>query len=137
VPPHDREAFFLRDGSWPRLRPPDDIDERTESMQSFRPVIRWWSFVKMRLVAHFSEVLEVHPDRLVFRRGLLSKSESVLPFSRITNYSADQNVLDRIFGAADYRVETAGSNITPELILTGYSAELRNIFARALNRSAS
>jgi membrane protein YdbS with pleckstrin-like domain len=89
------------------------------------------------LIAHFSEVLEVHPDRLVFRRGILSKSVVVIPFSRITNYSADQNLFDRVFGTADFRVETAGSNITPELFLMGYSFRLRDILARSLNRGAS
>ena len=103
-------------------------------MQTFKPVIRWWSFVKFRLIAHFSETLEVYEDRLVYRRGILNKSEVVVPFSRITNYSADQNVFDRIFGTGDFKVETAGSNTTPELLLTGYSYKLRDILARALNR---
>ena len=104
-------------------------------MQSFRPVIRWWSFVKCRLIAHFSEILEVHPDRLIYRKGILSKSETVIPFARITNYSADQNVFDRIFGTVDFRVETAGSNITPELHLIGYSSKLREVLSQALDRA--
>jgi uncharacterized membrane protein YdbT with pleckstrin-like domain len=79
-------------------------------------------------------LLEIHEDRLVYRQGILSKSEVVIPFSRITNYSADQNLFDRIFGTADFRVETAGSNITPELTLVGYSHALRDTLAAALDR---
>jgi len=102
-------------------------------VQTFKPVIRWWSFVNFRLIAHFSESLEVQQDRLVYRKGILDKSEVVIPFARITNYSADQNFFDRIFGVANFKVETAGSNIAPELALVGYSYKLREILAQALN----
>lgn len=100
-------------------------------MQSFKPVIRWWSLVNPRVIAHFSERLDIHEDRLMYRRGIFSKSEVVIPFSRITNYAADQNLLDRIFGVGDFRVETAGS-ITPELTLIGYSYRLKDLLSYAL-----
>ena len=100
-------------------------------MQSFKPVIRWWSLVNMRLIAHFSETLDVYEDRLMYRKGILSKSEVVIPFSRVTNYAADQNIFDRIFRVGNFRVETAGS-VTPELTLMGYSYKLKDILTRAL-----
>ena len=106
-------------------------------VQTFRPVIRWWSIVNPRLVAHFTEVLEVHADRLIYRRGILSKSEIVIPLARITNYSADQNPFDRLFGTVDFRVETAGSNITPELKLAGYSNRLRDVLSQALDKAGT
>ena len=101
-------------------------------MQTFKPVIRWWSIVNMRLLAHFSETLEVYEDRLMYRKGIISKSEVVIPFSKITNYSADQNLFDRIFGVGNFQIETAGSTITPELALIGYSYRLRDVLARSL-----
>src|SRR5258707_15508556 len=101
-------------------------------MQSFKPVIRWWSLVNMRLIAHFSETLDIYEDKLMYRKGIFSKSEVVIPFSRVANYEADQNLFDRIFGVGNFRVETTGSSITPELMLIGYSYKLRDIFARAL-----
>jgi len=100
-------------------------------MQSFKPVIRWWSLVNPRIIAHFSETLEVHEDRFMYCKGIFSKSEVIIPFTRITNYAADQSFLDRIFGAGDFRVETAGS-VAPELTLMGYSYKLRDILNRAL-----
>jgi uncharacterized membrane protein YdbT with pleckstrin-like domain len=100
-------------------------------MQSFKPVIRWWSLVNMRIIAHFSETLDVYEDRLMYRRGILSKNEVVIPFARVTNYAADQNLFDRIFQVGNFRVETAGS-ISPELVLTGYSYKLKDILTRAL-----
>ena len=101
-------------------------------MQTFKPVIRWWSLVNPRIIAHFSETLEVHADRLMYRKGILSKSEVVIPFSRITNYGADQNLFDRIFEVGNFRIETAGSSIAPELMLIGYSYKLRDIFAQSI-----
>jgi uncharacterized membrane protein YdbT with pleckstrin-like domain len=102
-------------------------------MQTFKPVIRWWSLVNPRVIAHFSESLTVHNDRMIYRRGILSKSEVAIPFTRITNYSAEQNLFDRIFGVGNFRIETAAANMAPELALTGYSYKLRDILARALN----
>lgn len=103
-------------------------------MQSFKPVIRWWSLVNPRVIAHFSERLDVYEDRLMYRKGIFSKSEVVIPFSRITNYAADQNVFDRIFEVGNFKVETAGS-IAPEMSLIGYSYKLSDIFARSLKSS--
>ena len=103
-------------------------------METYRPVIRWWSFVNPRLTAHFSESLEVYPDRLIFKKGIFSKSEVVIPFSRITNYSHQQSAIDNLFNIGNYKIETAGSSIAPELTLSGYSDKLREVLARALNR---
>ena len=102
-------------------------------MQTFKPVIRWWSLVNPRIIAHFSESVTVHNDRLIFRKGILSKSEVAIPFSRITNYSAEQTLFDRIFGVGTFKIEPAASNIAPELMLMGYSYKLRDILARSLN----
>ena len=101
-------------------------------MQTFKPVIRWWSLVNPRLIAHFTETLEVHADRLMYRKGILNKSEVVIPFSRIANFGTDQNLFDRIFGVGNFRIETAGSSIAPELMLIGYSYTLRDIFSQSI-----
>lgn len=101
-------------------------------MQTFKPVIRWWSLVNMRLLAHYAETLEIYKDRLLYRKGILSKSEVVIPFSRITNYAYEQNLFDRIFGVSNFQIETAGSTIAPELKLIGYPASLREALARAV-----
>lgn len=103
-------------------------------MTLYRPAIRWWSLRNMRLSAHFSESLEVLGDRLVLRKGVFSKSEIVVPFSRITNYSASQSFFDRIFNIAHFRIETAGS-MTSELTLSGYPESLRQVLAEAVDFS--
>ena len=103
-------------------------------METYKPVIRWWSFVNPRLLAHFSESLVVHSDRFIFKKGIFDKSEVVIPFSRITNYAEYQSFFDRLFGVGNFKIETAGSSIAPELALNGYPYKLRNVLARALSR---
>ena len=100
-------------------------------MRTFKPVIRWWSLVNPRIIAHFSESLEVYEDTLMYRKGIFSKSEVVVPFSRMTNYASEQNLLDRIFRVGNFRIETTGS-VAPEIELLGYSYQLRDILARSL-----
>lgn len=100
-------------------------------MQTYRPTIRWWSLVDTRLVAHYTETLNVTEDRLVLTKGLFDKSEIVVPFSRITNYSVRQSVFDRMFGISNYIIETAGSTL-PEIVLKGYPHALKDALSRAL-----
>jgi uncharacterized membrane protein YdbT with pleckstrin-like domain len=100
-------------------------------MQSFKPVIRWWSLVNPRIIAHFSETLDVYNDRLMYRKGIFKKSEVVVPFSRVTNYALDLNLFDRIFGVVNFSIETAGS-VAPEIVLLGYSCKLRDILVRSM-----
>ncbi len=100
-------------------------------MQSFKPIIRWWSLVNPRVIAHFSETLDIYEDRLMYRKGIFNRSEVVVPFSRVTNYAAEQSLFDRIFRIGNFRIETAGS-VAPELTLIGYSYKLRDILSSAL-----
>jgi uncharacterized membrane protein YdbT with pleckstrin-like domain len=102
-----------------------------------KPVIRWWSLRDSRLMAHFTESLEVHTDRFVHRSGLLSRRESVVLYSRITNYTAQQNLFDRMFGVANFSIETSAGSLAPELELRGYPYQLRSFLSKMLDRIVS
>lgn len=104
-------------------------------MTIYRPKVRWWSLLHMRLAAHYAESLEVLDDRLVLRKGVFSKTETVVPFSRITNYSASQSFFDRIFNICHFHIETAGSTVS-ELTLPGYPESLRRVLAEAVDFGA-
>ena len=100
-------------------------------MRTYRPAIRWWSLIYSRLIAHYTETPEVHRDRFVKRTGVFTKSETVIPFFRITNYSAEQTVIDRMDGIWYFTIETAGS-LSTELILSGYPGKLRDVLSRTV-----
>jgi uncharacterized membrane protein YdbT with pleckstrin-like domain len=102
-----------------------------------KPVIRWWSLVDNHLLAHYTEALEIHTDRFVHRQGILNKRECVIRFSHITNYAAEQNLFDRLFGVANFSIETAAGALEPELVLRGYPYQLRNFLSRMLDRIVS
>jgi len=53
---------------------------------------------------------------LVLRRGLVMRSERLIPLHRIQNVDLVQNPLHRLFGVAEVRVETAGG-AEPEAVL--------------------
>ncbi|HEX9796751.1 MAG TPA: PH domain-containing protein [Anaerolineales bacterium] len=101
-------------------------------MTMYRPAIRWWSLRDTKLIAHFNESLEVLEDRLVLRKGTFSKTETVIPFDRITNYNVSQSFFDRIFNICHFRIETAGS-IAPELHLAGYPESLKDVLSNAVD----
>ncbi len=101
-----------------------------------KPSIRWWIPLKPGLIAHLTESLEVHTDRFVHRKGILSKKENVIFFTHITNYSTYQSIFDRMFGVANFSIETAAHTSIPELELKGYTKKLRNFLSKMLRTYA-
>ena len=51
---------------------------------------------------------DLREDEVVIKKGVISKAEITLPYSKIQNVFIDQDVLDRIFGLYDVHLETAG-----------------------------
>lgn len=47
-------------------------------------------------------------DRLITRRGIVSKDSKEIPLERINDVAFTQSVLERIFGAGDLMIESAG-----------------------------
>jgi putative membrane protein len=88
-------AFFvtIRSGEW---------GWQAAAMVLFVPyslvsIARWFSY-RYRL----------EHDELVIRTGLVFRSVRHIPYNRIHNIDAVQNVLHRLFGVAEVRIETGG-----------------------------
>lgn len=63
------------------------------------PYVRWWT---TRYV--------LTTERLITRRGLVSKSGIEIPLENITNVNFSQTVVERVIGAGDLLVESAGES---------------------------
>ena len=63
-----------------------------------RPAVNWWT---TRYV--------LTTERLITRTGLIAKSGVEIPLERITNVNFSQSVFERMLGAGDLLIESAGS----------------------------
>ncbi|MEZ5175826.1 MAG: PH domain-containing protein [Acidimicrobiia bacterium] len=62
-----------------------------------RPLVDWW-FTRYVLTT----------ERLITRRGLIAQSGIEIPLDRITNVNFSQSIIERLLGAGDLLVESAG-----------------------------
>lgn len=65
------------------------------------------------VVQYFSYRFRIADDELVIRSGIFQRNLRHIPFRRIHNVTLHQNVLHRVFGVAEVRLESAGG-IKPE-----------------------
>jgi putative membrane protein len=74
-------------------------------------------------------------DELLLRSGVLNRRNRVIPMARVQNVEVRQNVLHRVFGVAELRVETAGTGTEAEAVLSVLgAAEAQSIRAELLAR---
>jgi uncharacterized protein len=66
---------------------------------------------------------QISADRLRVVRGLLFRSDTVVPFGRVQHIDVDQGPLDRFFGIATLTLHTAG-NHNAAVALPGLGEEL-------------
>jgi membrane protein YdbS with pleckstrin-like domain len=64
-----------------------------------QPVLTWWTSVYV-----------LTTERLMTRRGLISKSGIEIPLENITNVNFSQSMIERMIGAGDLLVESAGTS---------------------------
>ena len=87
------------------------------SSNTLKAVVGWgWAILALLWVAwlgvkyvqwqytHFV----VTDDRVIFRTGMLSKHGVEIPLERINNINFDQRIFERIIGAGDLDIESAG-----------------------------
>ncbi len=67
----------------------------------------WWG---LRYMAWRSTNFVVTTDRLIYRNGVLSKSGIEIPLDRVNNVLFSQRLLERVLGAGDLVIESAGES---------------------------
>jgi uncharacterized membrane protein YdbT with pleckstrin-like domain len=70
----------------------------------------WLVWTLYRLVVWSSINFVVTTDRVIYRSGVLSKSGIQIPLERINNVNFHQRLYERIFGAGDLLIESAGTS---------------------------
>lgn len=63
-----------------------------------RPLVAWWTTLYV-----------LTSERLITRMGLIAKSGIEIPLENITNVNFNQTVIERMLGAGDLLIESAGS----------------------------
>jgi putative membrane protein len=61
------------------------------------------------IAQYFTYRYRLEPDGVVIRSGVFQRSLRHIPFGRIQNVSLHQNLLHRLFGVAEVRLESAGA----------------------------
>lgn len=64
-----------------------------------QPLLTWWTSLYV-----------LTSERLMTRRGLISKSGIEIPLENITNVNFSQSMIERMIGAGDLLVESAGTS---------------------------
>jgi len=97
-----------------------------------------WQFIGMlaglvivvvSVVQYFTYRYGVVGDDLVIREGILHRNRRNIPMQRIRNVSLQQNLLHRLFGVAEVRLESAGGH--------GAEAKMRVLSLAAANQLES
>ncbi len=81
---------------------------RGDNMYELWGLVGVGALVLVSLWQYFTYRYGVLGDALVIRSGLLERSLRVIPFARIHNVALQQNLLHRVFGVAEVRLESAG-----------------------------
>ena len=92
-------------------------------------IILWFLFsLVWSLLAYNSYRYELSKEGLEKRLGVITKRAMTIPYENIQNIEIDRNLLARIFGLSELRIETAGVHPESE----GRLAGLRRLEAETL-----
>ncbi|MBI2169089.1 MAG: PH domain-containing protein [Actinobacteria bacterium] len=87
----------------------DDSTARDLGFWAFAVVaVVWALWVLWRLAVWLTTHFVVTSDRLIFRQGVLSRHGREIPLERVNDISFNQSFWERIIGAGDLLIESAG-----------------------------
>ena len=86
----------------------DDDPSTAKSIVGGIVTIAWLLLALLPALRWYFTLFVLTSDRLITRRGIIAKSSREIPLERINDVTFNQSVLDRILGAGDLLVESAG-----------------------------
>ncbi|HEY5684534.1 MAG TPA: PH domain-containing protein [Acidimicrobiia bacterium] len=70
---------------------------------------------------------EIEPDKVIIRKGILTKTQQNIPMRMITDFRLQRTLYDRFLGIGSIQIQTAGQSQTA----TGYEGKLAGLDAWA------
>lgn len=70
---------------------------------------------------------EIEPDKVIIRKGILTKTQQNIPMRMITDFRLQRTLYDRFLGIGSIQIQTAGQSQTA----TGYEGKLAGLEAWA------
>jgi len=89
-----------------------------------------WRFVNWRSI-HFV----VTNDRLIYRHGVFAKSGIQIPLERVNNVIFHQGIVERIFGAGDLIIESAGESGQQRFADVNHPDQVQNVIYAEMDKS--
>jgi uncharacterized membrane protein YdbT with pleckstrin-like domain len=92
----------------------------------------WLVWTVYRLVTWNSINFVVTTDRVIYRSGVLSKSGIQIPLERINNVNFHQRLYERLFGAGDLLIESAGTSGQSRFSDVNHPDHIQNVIYKAM-----
>jgi len=92
----------------------------------------WLVWTLFRLLNWNSINFVVTSDRVIYRSGLLSKSGIQIPLERINNVNFHQRIYERLFGAGDLLIESAGTSGQSRFSDVNHPDHIQNVIYKAM-----
>ena len=86
----------------------DDDPSTAKSIVGGIVTVAWLLLALLPALRWYFTLFVLTSDRLITRQGIIAKSSREIPLERINDVTFNQSVLDRILGAGDLLVESAG-----------------------------
>lgn len=97
------------------------------------------AIVRLPMRRHMARGYAMSGDRLRVVRGILFRSDTIVPFGRVQHIDVDQGPLERFFGIATLTLHTAGthnSSVTLPGLEHGLAMEMREEIRSHIKREA-
>ena len=86
----------------------DDDPSTAKSIVGGAVTLAWLFLALLPALRWYFTLFVLTSDRLITRQGIIAKSSREIPLERINDVTFNQSVLDRVLGAGDLLVESAG-----------------------------
>jgi uncharacterized membrane protein YdbT with pleckstrin-like domain len=74
-------------------------------------------YIELKFKSYYYMITE---SEIIFRKGIINTIKNVVPFRDIQNLNIEKNILERVLGIMNLRIETAGSNaLESEIMIPG------------------